>query len=97
MLQRRPGSPTADPASYPGARAPAPVPQLAATLPGALAALGAPGALDGVGVGAEARAKGQEDRNVERWGLGRVGQGMIKNREVEGACGGNVRCKRPSE
>lgn len=77
----RPGSLTADPASFPGARAPAPA-QLAATPPGAPAALGAPGALDGVGAGAIARG---QDRNFERWGLeitkheimglGRVGQG----------------------
>ena len=65
VLQKRPGSPTADQASCPGARAPAPVPQPAATLREAPAALGAPGALAGAGAGAGARAKGQ-DRSVER-------------------------------
>lgn len=66
VLQKMPGSLTADQASCPGARAPAPAPLLAAILPEAPAALGAPGVLDGAGAGA--RAKGQ-DGNAERWGL----------------------------
>lgn len=69
VLQRRPGSLIADPASCPVARRPAPAPPPAATPPGALAAPGAPGALAGAGAGAGARAKGQ-DGNAERWGLG---------------------------
>lgn len=67
VLQKRPGSLTADPASCPGARAPAPVPQLAATPPEAPAALEAPGALEGAGAGAGAK---DQDGNAERWGLG---------------------------
>lgn len=78
LLQKRPGSLTADQASCPGARAPAPVPPLAATLPEAPVALGAPGALDGAGAGAG--AKGQ-DRNTERWGL------RITKLRVEGSGG----------
>lgn len=92
MLQKRPGSLTADQASCPGARAPAPVPQQEATLREVPAALEAPGALDGAGAGAGARAKGR-GRNVERWGLGYasngsrrlggVSQGVTGNRKVE--------------
>lgn len=78
LLQKRPGSLTADRASCPSARAPAPVPLLAATLPEAPVALGAPGALDGAG--AEAGAKGQ-DKNTERWGL------WTTKRRVEGSGG----------
>lgn len=73
-LQKRPGSLIADRASCPGARGPTPVPQPAATLREALAALEAPGDLDGVGAGAGARARGQ-DRNVERCGLGYASNG----------------------
>lgn len=78
LLQKKPGSLIADRASCPGARAPAPVPLLAATLPEVLVALGAPGDLDGAGAGAG--AKGQ-DRNTERWGL------WITKLRVEGSGG----------
>lgn len=67
VLQKGPGSRAADQASCPEAKAPAPVPQLGATLLGALAALGVLEALDGAGAGAGATAKGQ-DRNARRWG-----------------------------
>lgn len=62
-VQKKLGSPTADRASCPGARPPAPVPQQAVTLPEARAALEAPGALAGVGAGAGAKGR---DTNVER-------------------------------